>query len=193
MADASVQGLSRFNQTIWKTCGMTTPVSNSKARRPGRKYAATCYGICLSQRPQKSGGSTSDYNPAKHGRASFKEKVGISGLTNEVINLTLEHGKHHTHYELEAFIRKCRILLPAEWALKRVRIDSGGFDIDNLNYLDQHDLEFLIIRNTRACSFSSTASIAKNTFFPGPTSMRPSSSMSAITACLTGRKATDSS
>ena len=77
-------------------------------------------------------GSGVGYNPTKHGRASFKEKVGILGLTNEVINLTLENGKHHTNYQLETFIRKCRILLPAEWTLKRVRIDSGGFDIDNL-------------------------------------------------------------
>ena len=69
-------------------------------------------------------GSGVGYNPTKHDRASFKEKVGILGLTNEVINLTLENGKHHTNYELEAFIRKCRILLPDEWTLKRVRIDS---------------------------------------------------------------------
>jgi len=89
-------------------------------------------------------GSGVGYNPTKHGRASFKEKVGILGLTNEVINLTLENGKHHTNYELEAFIRKCRILLPAEWTLKKVRIDSGGFDIDNLEYLDEQNLEFTI-------------------------------------------------
>ena len=89
-------------------------------------------------------GSGVGYNPTKHGRASFKEKVGILGLTNEVINLTLENGKHHTNYQLETFIRKCRILLPAEWTLKRVRIDSGGFDIDNLEYLDEQNLEFII-------------------------------------------------
>jgi hypothetical protein len=89
-------------------------------------------------------GSGVGYNPTKHGRASFKEKVGILGLTNEVINLTLENGRHHTNYELEAFIRKCRILLPDAWILKRVRIDCGGFDIDNLSYLDEQDLEFTI-------------------------------------------------
>ena len=84
------------------------------------------------------------YNPTKKGRASFKEKVGVLATTHEVINLTLEDGRHHTNFELESFIRKCRLLLPAEWRLKRVRIDSGGFDIDNLRYLDGNDLEFVI-------------------------------------------------
>jgi len=89
-------------------------------------------------------GSGIGYNPTKHGRASFKEKIGILASTNEVVNLTLENGKHHTNFELETFIRKCRLLLPKEWTLTRVRIDSGGFDIDNLNYLDSQDLEFII-------------------------------------------------
>ena len=84
------------------------------------------------------------YNPKKNGRQSFKEKVGILASTNEVINLTLENGKHHTNYELEAFIRKCRLLLPEQWNLTRVRIDCGGFDIDNLTYLDENELEFVI-------------------------------------------------
>ena len=84
------------------------------------------------------------YNPTMKGRASFKEKVGVLATTHEVVNLTLEDGRHHTNYELESFIRKCRLLLPAEWKLKRVRIDSGGFDIDNLRYLDGNDLEFVI-------------------------------------------------
>ena len=89
-------------------------------------------------------GSGIGYNPTKHGRASFKEKIGILASTNEVVNLTLENGKHHTNFELETFIRKCRLLLPKEWTLTRVRIDSGGFDIDNLNYLDTTSLEFII-------------------------------------------------
>ena len=84
------------------------------------------------------------YNPQKNGRPSFKEKVGILAETNEVINLTLENGKHHTNYELETFMRKCRLLLPEQWNLTRVRIDCGGFDIDNLTYLDGQDLEFVI-------------------------------------------------
>jgi hypothetical protein len=89
-------------------------------------------------------GSGVGYNPTKKGRASLKEKVGVLATTHEIINLTLEDGRHHTNYELESFIRKCRLLLPAEWNLKRVRIDSGGFDIDNLQYLDGNDLEFVI-------------------------------------------------
>lgn len=84
------------------------------------------------------------YNPKKNGRQSFKEKVGILASTNEVINLTLENGKHHTNYELETFIRKCRLLLPEQWNLTRVRIDCGGFDIDNLTYLAEKGLEFVI-------------------------------------------------
>ncbi|MDW7657292.1 MAG: IS1380 family transposase [Bacillota bacterium] len=84
------------------------------------------------------------YNPKKNGRQSFKEKVGILASTNEVINLTLENGKHHTNFELEAFIHKCRLLLPEQWHLTRVRIGCGGFDIDNLSYLDEKDLEFVI-------------------------------------------------
>lgn len=47
--------------------------------------------------------------PMKNGRQSFKEKVGILASTNEVINLTLENGKHHTNFELEAFILAANI------------------------------------------------------------------------------------
>lgn len=84
------------------------------------------------------------YNPTKNGRKSFKEKIGILDTTNELINLTLEDGKHHTNYQLEAFIRKCRLLLPDQWELTRVRIDCGGFDVSNLTYLDSNGMEFLI-------------------------------------------------
>ena len=84
------------------------------------------------------------YNPQKNGRGSFKEKIGILASTNEVINLTLENGKHHTNYQLGAFLRKCRLLMPQQWNLTRVRIDCGGFDIDNLTYLDENNLEFVI-------------------------------------------------
>lgn len=84
------------------------------------------------------------YNPSKKGRKSFKEKVGILDTTNELIDSTLEDGKHHTNYQLENFMRKCRLLLPDQWTLKRVRIDCGGFDIKNLTYLDENNMEFLI-------------------------------------------------
>ena len=84
------------------------------------------------------------YNPQKNGRSSFKEKLGILAQTNEVINLTLENGKHHTNFELRNFIRKCRLLLPAPWYLTRVRIDCGGFDINNILYLEEAGLEFVI-------------------------------------------------
>jgi len=53
------------------------------------------------------------YNPQKNGRASFKEKVGILAQTNEVINLTIENGKHHANFELITFFQKCRRLLPS--------------------------------------------------------------------------------
>lgn len=56
----------------------------------------------------------------------------------------MENGKHHTNYELEAFIRKCRLLLPEQWNLTRIQIDCGGFDIDNLTYLAEKGLEFVI-------------------------------------------------
>lgn len=84
------------------------------------------------------------FNPKKNGRASFKEKVGILAQTNEVINLTLENGKHHTNFELKNFLRKCRLLLPSPWQLTRVRIDCRGFEIDNILFLEESDLEFVI-------------------------------------------------
>lgn len=124
--------------------GINKRLLEKKARSEGPRPVALNIDdtVCTVYGDQE--GSGVGYNPTKHGRASFKEKVGILGLTSEVINLTLENGRHHTNHQLEAFIRKCRILLPAEWTLKRVRIDSGGFDIENLQYLDGQNLEFII-------------------------------------------------
>ena len=119
-------------------------VLSGKARSEGSRNVAINIDDTVCTIYGDQDGSGVGYNPTKNGRKSFKEKVGILETTNELINLTLEDGRHHTNYHLESFIRKCRLLLPDQWTLARVRIDCGGFDIDNLTYLDQNNLEFLI-------------------------------------------------
>ncbi len=43
-------------------------------------------------------GSANGYNPRYKGRPSFKVKVGIISKTNELLDLTLEAGIHHSNH-----------------------------------------------------------------------------------------------
>ena len=45
------------------------------------------------------------YNPRYNGRPSFKEKVGIIAGTDELLDITLENGKHHSNYDFLTFLK----------------------------------------------------------------------------------------
>jgi len=89
-------------------------------------------------------GSTNGYNPRYKGRASYKEKVGIISKTDELLNLTLEEGSHHSNHEFLSFLESCIEALPKTWILKRIRADKGFFDQKNFCYCEDNDIEYVI-------------------------------------------------
>jgi len=92
----------------------------------------------------KQEGTGTGYNPRYHGRASYKEKIGMIAKTNELLDATLENGKHHTNHEFLAFFESCKNTIPANWYIKRVRGDAGLFDQDNFDYFEDQLIEYVI-------------------------------------------------
>lgn len=89
-------------------------------------------------------GSACGYNPRYHGRASFKEKVGIISNTDEITDLTLESGKHHSNHNFLEFLESCIATLPENWYLKRIRADKGFFDQKNFKYCEDNGYEYIV-------------------------------------------------
>ncbi|MTI60232.1 MAG: IS1380 family transposase [Firmicutes bacterium] len=89
-------------------------------------------------------GSANGYNPRYKGRASFKEKVGIISNTDELLDLTLEAGTHHSNQKFLDFLESCIDTLPESWYLKRIRADRGFFDQKNFEYCEDNGIEYII-------------------------------------------------
>ncbi|MFA6753476.1 MAG: IS1380 family transposase [Bacilli bacterium] len=89
-------------------------------------------------------GSASGYNPRYKGRPSFKEKVGIISSTDELLDVTLEAGTHHSNYNFLEFYESCIDTLPDSWYLKRIRADRGFFDQKNFEYCEDNGYEYII-------------------------------------------------
>ncbi len=84
------------------------------------------------------------YNPKYHGRASFKEKVGIISGSKELVDLTLEQGNHHSNHNFLDFFKECESYLPKSWILKRIRCDKGFFDQNNFSYFEKQGYEYIV-------------------------------------------------
>ncbi len=89
-------------------------------------------------------GSACGYNPRYKGRAAFKEKLGIVSGTDEILDLTLEAGTHHSNYNFLDFLESCIGTLPESWYLKRIRADRGFFDQKNFEYCEDNGIEYII-------------------------------------------------
>lgn len=89
-------------------------------------------------------GSANGYNPRYKGRPSFKEKVGIISKTDELLDLTLEAGTHHSNHNFLEFLESCIDTLPDSWYLKRIRADRGFFDQKNFEYCENNCYEYII-------------------------------------------------
>ena len=92
----------------------------------------------------KQQGTGTGYNPRYHGRASYKEKIGMIAQTDELLDATLENGKHHTNHEFLEFFRSCKNAIPDSWYIKRIRGDAGLFDQDNFDYFEDQSIEYII-------------------------------------------------
>jgi hypothetical protein len=84
------------------------------------------------------------YNPRYHGRPSFKEKIGAIAGTDELLDVTLEAGNHHSNYDFLSFFKRCVEQLPQRYILKRVRLDRGFIDDKNLTYFEDEGYEYVV-------------------------------------------------
>lgn len=89
-------------------------------------------------------GAEVGYNPRYKGRASFKEKLAVISGTRELVNLTLEGGKHNIQNGLIDFILSSHALLPESWHLAGVRMDSGTYSDPVLTFLESRQLKYVI-------------------------------------------------
>jgi len=89
-------------------------------------------------------GSGIGYNPRYNGRASFKEKVGFISGTDELLDVTLENGIHHSNYDFLSFFKRCLEQLPSRYILKRIRLDRGFFDENNLEFFEEQEIEYVV-------------------------------------------------
>lgn len=84
------------------------------------------------------------YNPRYKGRPSFKEKIAAIAGTDELLDITLESGTHHSNHEFLDFFQNCVKQLPKGYILKRVRLDRGFIDEKNLKFFEEEQLEYVV-------------------------------------------------
>jgi hypothetical protein len=87
-------------------------------------------------------GSAVGYNPRYKGRPSFKEKIGMISTSNELLNVTLESGTHHSNHDFLNFLKNIIASLPKNWVLKRIRLDKGFFDEKLFAYCEENCIEY---------------------------------------------------
>jgi len=134
MPEESVNELRELNKNLLATIAKTQP-----AKEVILDFDDT---VCTVFGNQE--GSANGYNPRYKGRPSFKEKVGIISKTDELLNLTLEEGTHHSNHEFLSFLESCIETLPETWYLKRIRADRGFFDQKNFRYCEDNGIEYVI-------------------------------------------------
>ncbi|SDH92748.1 IS1380 family transposase, partial [Halanaerobium congolense] len=134
MSEESVNELRELNKNLLATIAKTQP-----AKEVILDFDDT---VCTVFGNQE--GSANGYNPRYKGRPSFKEKVGIISKTDELLNLTLEEGTHHSNHEFLSFLESCIETLPETWYLKRIRADRGFFDQKNFRYCEDNGIEYVI-------------------------------------------------
>lgn len=89
-------------------------------------------------------GSGIGYNPRYKGRPSFKEKLGMISVSNELLNVTLEKGTHHSNHDFLSFLIGIIDSLPKNWVLKRIRLDKGFFDDKLFSYCEENCIEYVV-------------------------------------------------
>ena len=76
----------------------------------------------------------------------YKKFKGVDKLPseNELLNITLENGRHHSNYKFLDFFKSCVNQLPSRYLLKRVRLDRGFFDEENFLYFEDNGIEYVV-------------------------------------------------
>lgn len=141
LPDSSIEELREVNKTI-----LHLKADNEKAHR---LIDIDCDDtVCTVFGGQE--GSAVGYNPRYHGRASYKEKFGIITESSELLNATIESGKHHSNKDFLEFLNGTITSLPEKWIMRRLRIDKGFFDEATFNYCEQNTYEYIAKAPMRA-------------------------------------------
>lgn len=69
---------------------------------------------------------------------------------NELVDNKLENGKHHTNNGFLNFVKSCKRQLPDCLKIKRIRVDRGAFDHNNISYFETQRYEHVMKAKNQA-------------------------------------------
>ena len=97
------------------------------------------------QRAGRQQGAAKGYNPRRPGRRSHHPLLAVLAEAPCVLHGWLRSGNTSSARGVVAFLREAFALLPRDWRLRTVRADSGFFDEELLEFLEERALAYVIV------------------------------------------------
>ena len=97
------------------------------------------------QRAGRQQGAAKGYNPRRPGRRSHHPLLAVLAEAPCVLHGWLRSGNTSSARGVVAFLREAFALLPPDWRLRTVRADSGFFDEELLEFLEERALAYVIV------------------------------------------------
>ena len=99
------------------------------------------------ERYGKQEGSLKGHNPRRHGRPSHHPLLAVLGEAHFLLHGWLRSGNCGTARGAEEFLKEALALWGQRQKIRLLRADSGFFDGQLLDYLEQHDLPYIVVAN----------------------------------------------
>src|SRR3954469_19647681 len=90
-------------------------------------------------------GSLKGHNPRRHGRPSHHPLLAVLGEAHFLLHGWLRSGNCGTARGAEEFLKEALALWGQRQKIRLLRADSGFFDGQLLDYLEQHDLPYIVV------------------------------------------------
>src|SRR5437868_9108402 len=90
-------------------------------------------------------GSLKGHNPRKHGRPSHHPLLAVLSEAHFLLHGWLRSGNCGTARGVEEFLKEALALWGQRQKIRLLRADSGFFDGQLLDYLEQHDLPYIVV------------------------------------------------
>jgi hypothetical protein len=97
------------------------------------------------QRAGHQQGAAKGYNPRRPGRSSHHPLLAVLAEVPFVLHAWLRSGNTGAARGVVAFLCEALALLPAGWAIRCVRADSGFFEDALLSFLEERHLPYLVV------------------------------------------------
>src|ERR1035438_2112065 len=97
------------------------------------------------ERYGKQEGSLKGHNPRRHGRPSHHPLLAVLGEAHFLLHGWLRSGNCGTARGAEEFLKEALALWGQRQKIRLLRADSGFFDGQLLDYLEQHDLPYIVV------------------------------------------------